>query len=191
MEGGNAASAAKRTSQRIGAHHLFNKVTPVNAKFEVRLGTDTSRTIKNFVNDRSEGHKLLLVDSDGDVDGDALAHLRSQGKALHDGVSVADVHLMTHSMETFREDRPPGGPWLVADSEGLSKTYPKLNAGKLPSGDLERCDRKAVQKALKSAIGKPYGKIDGLAALRHLDPTVIAARCPAAKRFFERLKNAQ
>jgi len=180
MEGGNAESAARRAHQRIGAHDLFNRVTPLNAKFEVRLGTNTVRTIKNFVNDRSEGHILLLVDSDGDVEGDQVAYLRSKGKELPAEVSVADVHLMTHSMET----------WLVADSIGLSKTYPNLKAEKLPSDDLERRDRKAVQKALEAAIGRRYDKIVGLAALQHLDPAAIATRCPAAGRFFERLRNA-
>ncbi len=152
MEGGDATTAAKRTHQRLGAHDLFNKVTPLNAKFAVQLGTNTDRTIRNFANDRSEGQILLLVDSDGDVEGDQLAYLRSRNKELPVGVSVDDVHLMTHSMET----------WLVADSVGLSKTYPKLNAAKLPSGDLERRERKAIEKALEGAIGEPYNKIFGM-----------------------------
>ncbi len=181
MEGGNATSAARRARQRLGAQHLFNRETPANAKFEVRLGTNTVRTIKNFVNDRSEGCVLLLVDSDGDVEGDPLAYLRLRGKELPDRVSVADVHLMTHSMET----------WLVADPAGLSRTYPELKARKLPSDDLERRDRKAIQKAIEMAIGKPYDKIVGIAALQHLEPTAIAARCPAAARFFDRLRNAE
>ena len=181
MEGGDSKSAAKRANQRLGAQDLFNKVTVDGAKFEVRLGTNTDRTLKNFTGDRSQGHVLLLVDSDGNVDGEPIAHLRSQGKSLPDGVDVADIHLMIHTMET----------WMVADPVGLRKTFPLLKVDKLRTNDLEGRDRQHIGRALKLAIGEPYDKIVGLAALRHLDPIAIETRCPSAKRFFDRLRNAE
>lgn len=182
MEGGDSKSGARRQWQRIPASDLFKKVTTPGATFEVSLGRNTDSTISNFVNDGRRGHVLLLVDSDGTVETDAISYLRAQGKTLPADVAASDVHLMVHTMET----------WLVADPTGLSLTFTRLDANKLPSDRLEERDRHDILRALNRALGGAgsYDKVKGLSALAHLDPATIEIACPSAHRFFDRLRAA-
>lgn len=108
-----------------------------------------------------DAFNVLLVDSEGPVNGGPCRHLESRDKWPLSGIADERCHLMVQMMEA----------WFVADAEALKKFYGDgFNANALPKNpNVEEIDKKDLEKALKQATDKTtkgeYAKIRHAAKL--------------------------
>jgi hypothetical protein len=85
--------------------------------------------------------------------------------------------------------------WLIADINNLSNYFGNGFRGQLLRDwpDLEQVDKATIIKALKSATSEcrtHYEKGDvSFEILETTSPSEVEQRCPAAKRFLDRLRS--
>lgn len=132
---------------------------------------------------------LLLVDSeDLVVDGNTeWAHL-TDGKPWirPSGSGDHDAYLMVPCMET----------WILADREALKRIFhdcwrdsalpqwPKLET--VPKASILQALKRATEGCGKKAYAKGKRSFE---ILKVIDPAIVAAKCPGAKRLLDRLRN--
>lgn len=127
---------------------------------------------------------MLLVDSEGPVEGEPRAHLYARdGWNLND-VDDRSVHLMVQTMEA----------WIVADVDVLRGYYgQRFNQGALPrTVDLERVSKPTLEHSLQRATERTqkgrYKKIAHASdLLKRIDAEQVKARCRHCGRLFDEL----
>ncbi len=150
---------------------------------------DTYSDFCTAVQTRKSGElPLLLVDSEHLVQKghDAWKHLKAEDNwAKPAGAGAEDAFLMVVCMET----------WLIADRKALQRYFRDCWRDKaLPQWpELEVLEKEKVIQALKKAAadcGKrryAKGKVS-FEVLGAIDPAVVEAACPSAKRLLDRLR---
>lgn len=130
---------------------------------------------------------LLLVDSEAPVTDIAQpwAHLKSRdGWDQPVGAADQQAHLMVQVMET----------WLLADPSALQEVF-GLDASRIPQWPrLEQVAKVTLNDVLARVTGLPLDggrgslKSKAFAVLARVRVDVLAAKCPAAARFFESIR---
>lgn len=145
---------------------------------------ETFRAFWNSLNDGDVSIVVLLVDAEGPVDAEPLAHLQERETWNLTGVNDDSVHLMVQAMET----------WIVADADALAGYYGQhFNAAALPqASNLEHVVRRDVNGALRQATARTqkgrYQKIKHASdLLQRIDPATVQARCRHCRRLFDEL----
>ena len=101
------------------------------------------RGFRNALRNGDDGIVVLLVDSEGLVQGAPRAHLHARDRWELTGVEDTAVHLMVQTMET----------WIVADMDTLSGYYgQRFNQRALPRATDGGCSV-AVRHALRQVDG--------------------------------------
>lgn len=132
----------------------------------------------------SEAFNVLLVDSEGPVEGTPSEHLtRTDGWDLS-GASADQVHLMVQAMEA----------WLVADPDSLARFYgqgftasaiPRTkNVEAIPIDDLVPALERATRATSKGKYHKTHHAFE---LLGRLDPATVRSRAPHCDRLFQKL----
>lgn len=180
-------------SAYFGRTHLGNKRRP-------RMVASGSRqnAFDDFRTAKSQGKPaLLLVDSEDAVDAQCqlpvarpdqskpwahLANRDSWNKPSH--ATESDCHLMTQCMES----------WLVCDWETVKRYFGQGFASKHgPKGGIEAISKADVLELLKNASkrSKTKGEYqkgrDSFKLLAEIDPAMVCAASPWAKRFVDEL----
>lgn len=191
MEGGGD-SAANKSAIRVGMSEFLSDIRESARSKRSRWkvvacgGRDAAHDAFTQAQENSpEFFNVLLVDSEEQVSGEAVAHLRARdGWALE--VDADRVHLMAQIMET----------WLVADAEGMEQYYgQRFKRSALPrASDLESVSKADVEQALDKATERTtkgrYHKIRHASdLLKKIDPSVVRERCRYCRRLFEVLLN--
>jgi len=129
---------------------------------------------------------LLLVDSEGPVQGSKIKHLVNRDTWDMTNIQEVVVHLMTQCMEA----------WIVSDVDTLATFYKQnFHRNALPvRQNLEEEPKNDLLKALEAATRHTqkgnYGKIRHASKLLALvDPNKAQARCPGCKTLFAWLGN--
>lgn len=129
---------------------------------------------------------ILLVDSEGQVNGEPYEHLKNRDGWNIDREYCDRIHLMAQTMET----------WIVADQETLSKFYGSGFARNALSQkhNLEEVSKVEVAKSLNLATQKTrkgrYHKIKHASKLLgKIQPEIVRNKCPHCKRLFTVLEN--
>ena len=129
---------------------------------------------------------VLLVDSEGPVLGqDSWDHVRvrsGDGWSRPDGASVDQLHVMVQAMEA----------WFHADKNALLHYYGQcFKAGALGRRpDIENIPKadlfEGMRRATKDCENGEYSKgRDSFKILSRIDPALVEAASPCAKRFLE------
>lgn len=154
---------------------------PVGA-ITVITGGSTGSTYNCFIASRNGSPSLLLVDSEGPVQGAPSEHVSRHGKGQ--APPDDDCHLMVQCMES----------WLVADAAALEKYFKRGFDGKaLPQRDnIEEEPKAEVLSKLRREVAKTpkqkYHKLNhGAVLLGQIDPTVVRQRAPHCDRLLRRL----
>lgn len=132
----------------------------------------------------SEAFNVLLVDSEGPVEGSPIEHLTKNDGWDLSGASADQVHLMAQAMEA----------WLIADPDGLAEFYsqgfaanaiprPK-NVENILKDDLEPALKLATRRTRKGEYHKTRHAFDLLA---QIDPAKVRSRAPHCERLFQAL----
>ena len=142
------------------------------------------RGFRNALRNGDDGIVVLLVDSEGLVQGAPRAHLHARDRWELTGVEDTAVHLMVQTMET----------WIVADMDTLSGYYgQRFNQRALPRAtDLERVGKQDIENSLQRATERTqkgrYRKIAHASdLLKQIDPDTVQARCRHCRRLFDEL----
>jgi hypothetical protein len=131
-----------------------------------------------------DAYNVLLVDSEGPVEGTPSEHLaETEGWDLS-GASADQVHLMVQSMEA----------WLVADSDSIARFYGKgFTASAVPkTKNVETIAKDDLVPALKRATrgtkkGEYHKTRHAFDLLAQIDPAKVRSRAPHCERLFQTL----
>lgn len=189
VEGGGDSRSTRDTC-REGFRKLFGKVVRPGASLRVIASGGRGRAFENFcdgLRDHSDETVLLLVDSEGPVNGTVWEHLRSRvGDGWVRPASATEEHayLMVQCMEA----------WFVADRVAVANYYGKgFHSGALPrQPNVEQIPKQRVQDALKRAARQTdkqtYHKTrDGLVLLGLIDAQKLRTGSMHAGRLFDAL----
>ena len=128
---------------------------------------------------------ILLVDSEGLVAGNLLAHLAHRDNWIIPASKADNVHAMVQTQES----------WIVCDTAALQKYYGAgFRASSLPvHPDIEQVDRRDVARSLDRATERSkkgtYHKINhGGDVLTVISPALVRARSAHCERLFVTLK---
>jgi hypothetical protein len=132
----------------------------------------------------SEAFNVLLVDSEGPVEGPPGEYLTTTEEWDLSGASADQVHLMVQAMEA----------WLIADPETLARFYgqgfaasalPKAKiVENIPKDDLVPALKRATRGTTKGEYHKTRHAFDLLA---QIDPEKVRSRAPHCERLFQTL----
>ncbi|MEM9594306.1 MAG: DUF4276 family protein [Acidobacteriota bacterium] len=190
--GGNSKSL--RSDCRQAFAKFFGRAGLAGRRPRVRACGPRSEAYKSFRRAVEEGQGtsrqsvLLLVDSEGPVEGDdPWRHLEAREQdqwAKPPGSTAEQCHLMVQTMES----------WFLADPKALAEHFGAgFDPKALPRSEfVERVPREQVAqslaKATRGAKGKRYDKgRDSFRILMRLDPGKVRAGSPWARRFLEAL----
>jgi len=189
VEGGGD-SRSTRDACREGFRKLFGKVVRPGAPLIVIASGGRERAFENFcdgLRDHSDETVLLLVDSEGPVNGTVWEHLRSRAGAgwLRPARATEEhAHLMVQCVEA----------WFVAGKATLANYYGKgFHSGALPrQANVELIPKQRVQDALRQAAQQTkketYDKTrDGPALLGLIDTGKLQTSSMHAGRLFDAL----
>ena len=145
---------------------------------------ETFRGFRSALRRGDDDIVVLLVDSEGPVEAEPLAHLHARdGWNLND-VDDRTVHLMVQMMEA----------WIVADVDALRSYYgQRFNQGALPrTDDLERVGKPTLENSLQRATERTrkgrYKKIAHASdLLKRIDAEQVKTRCRHCGRLFDEL----
>ncbi len=132
---------------------------------------------------------ILLVDAESAVTHkspwDHVATREGDKWVRPKGATEEQLHLMVECMES----------WFLADPRALAAFYGRgFHASKLPTGKPESLSKADLYSKLKEATKDTktkgsYGKgAHSFKLLATLDPSLVAAACPWAAKFFESLR---
>lgn len=191
MEGGGQ-NQGTRTALRLGMEAFLADIKTAcrqrNWRWKLVCCGPRNEAYQRFRNARKSmdaGIVVLLVDSEGDVDGLAPAdHLTAfDGWDFH-GVDGNRIHLMVQTMET----------WIVADAVALRAYYGRgFREDVLPQHqNLEDVSKADVAQALDRAtqgtgIGKYHKIRHARQLLQRINPKTVRRRCGHCERLFEML----
>jgi hypothetical protein len=193
MEGGGNTSATKAALRQGMDDFLIGLKNSARAKsWHWKLvccgGRDQAfNAFKNARNSNSSTIVVLLVDSEGPVNGRPCNHLIARDSWDMAGVPDDDVFLMVQTMEA----------WIVADLGALQSYYGQRFGGNaLPkANDLDTVSKIDVANALDQATRRAtpkgiYKKIRHASdLLKRIDPQIVRQRCPSCDRLFVGLEN--
>lgn len=142
---------------------------------------------KTAVKKHPDALVVLLVDSEGEVNGSPDEHLRSRDAWDTKGLAADRLQLMVQTVEA----------WLIADPEALSAYYGqgfllnalpnRKNVEEIPKKELERCLLHATSKTKTKG---PYHKIRHCAdLLSRLSSAVVRQRAKHCDRLFTCLES--
>ncbi len=188
--GGSTRDEQKRLRQ--GFINLFTKVLGDAPKPSVICSGgrgNTFREFKNAIAKRADALCLLLVDSEGPVQGDnPWDHVKThRGDEWErpEGVTDEQLHLMVQVMEA----------WLVADPDALKGYYGQgFKPNKLPNANnVETIDKEDLYQKLDAATKDSktkgaYDKSHGFALIGLISPDTLSPRAQWAARLFLTLK---
>lgn len=128
---------------------------------------------------------ILLVDSEGPVDGKPWEHLHNRDGWKKPSAADDQCHLMVQTMES----------WFIADLKALEKFYGQgFNASAIPKHvDVEKVEKKQVSSALRDASRQThekgrYHKIRHASKLlERIDPETVRGRAPHCDRLLKTL----
>jgi len=150
---------------------------PRNAAFEA---------FKNSLHANPGAVNLLLVDSEGELQGTPWRHLELRDGWPPIGISDDRCHLMVQAMES----------WLIADRTALAHFYgPNFNPNQIPGNqNVEEIDRHILLVGLKHATRNTtkgeYQKVRHASQLLALlDVNAVRGRAPNCERLFSTLQN--
>lgn len=194
MEGGGQKANTKAELRR----GMDEFLQPIKSMFRERnwhwklvLCGGRKETFSKFVaalNSQSNKHHIviLLVDSEGQVNGEPYEHLTEQ-----DGWNINRelcdlIHLMVQTMET----------WIVADQEALSNFYgsgfarnvlpQQHNIEEVPKAKVAR----SLYLATRNSVKGEYHKIRHASKLLgKMQPEIVRDKCPHCNRLFTVLEN--
>ncbi|MCX6594703.1 MAG: DUF4276 family protein [Acidobacteria bacterium] len=130
---------------------------------------------------------VLLVDSEGPVRTNPLAHIAQLNSIVPGLLNEDQVHLMVQLMEA----------WLLSDPDALHLYFGRgFRKREVPSVELEEIPKASIESALAEAsascdspyIAGQHGR-RAFEILATVDPQKLQAACPSAKRFFDYLRN--
>lgn len=131
-----------------------------------------------------DAFNVLLVDSEGPVNGKAWDHLHTRDKWKKPSAADDQCHLMVQTMES----------WLIADLKALETFYGQnFNASAIPRhDDVEQVEKKRVLSALEDASRQTqkgrYHKIRHASKLLALiDPETVRRKAPHCDRLLKTL----
>ena len=191
MEGGGQ-NQGTRTALRLGMEAFLAEIKTAcqqrNWGWKLVCCGPRNEAYQRFQNARKSmdaGILVLLVDSEGDVDGLAPAdHLAAFDRRDFHGVDGNRIHLMVQTMET----------WIVADAAALKAYYGRgFREDVLPQHqNLEDVSKDDVAQALDRATqGTEKGKYHKIRHARQLlqriNPKTVRRRCRHCERLFETL----
>lgn len=198
VEGGGDNNPSLATECRKGFSKFITQAGICNRPKIIACGSRIT-AFKDYCTARKKGEPaLLLVDSEAPIDASLergtpetwqpWAHLkRRQGDewTKPDNADDIDCHFMVQCMEY----------WILADPITLEKFYGKnFKKSQLPSTvSLEHADKSAVGSGLKMATkDTPKGEYSkgkhSFELLAQINPELVMAKSPWAKRFVEELK---
>ena len=136
---------------------------------------------------------FLLVDSEEQMQGNALEHLKQRERAqswnFPSSVAPEHVYLMVECMEA----------WILADPEALKTFYndpkPCLSEREIPAQAPTGLGKTRVYEALKQATrncsskGEYHKGNHSFKLLELVNPATVSAKCGEAKRFLDSLKH--
>jgi hypothetical protein len=191
VEGGGDATSKARL--REGFVRLFNSLRLEalrrNVRFRVVPGGSRTDTFKEFETSRATRGPgalvILLVDSEGPVQGTPREHLAASDRWDLSTVSDDQVHLMVEVMES----------WFIADPESLSLYYGQNFApGSLPPNPNVEAVSKAdvldgLVRATRRTQKREYHKTrHAFDILARLAPEKVRGRAPHCDRLFETIR---
>ena len=187
IEGGGEGKDL-RARFREGWNEFF-KSAGVDSRTKIVRGSGRDQTFDRFATAVEIGHPgtipLLLVDSE-----DRVARGHSVWQHLHvrdnwsqpSGTGDDQAFLMVQIMET----------WFLADRAALQKYFgARFRRNALKNWpNLENVPKSTVFDVLEKATSKHYskGKVS-FELLARINPTLVEAACPHAKRLLDRLRN--
>lgn len=187
MEGGGDSTASKAAiRQGMGEflHEIRDRVR--ERRLTWKLVACGSRNwahdaFTHAVRTQSQAFNILLVDSEGPMNGTPREHLNARD-GWHLGGDEEAFHVMVQSMET----------WIVADGNALRQYYRQgFLENALPAAeDLETVAKTDVVRALVHATRGTqkgaYRKIDHASEiLARVDPAQVMRRCGHCRRLFD------
>ncbi len=192
IEGGGD-SALQDTLFREGWQAFFQKAGLAGRMPKTFRGSGRNATFDAYQTavrlKKADDLPLLLVDSEDLVSDDITewAHLAGRdGWAKPLNSSEADAFLMVCCMET----------WFLADREALKRFFHDCwRDNAVPQWpDLEAIPKETIFEKLALATAacgkKAYAKGKrSFEILKVIDPAIVEAKCPGAKRLLDRLRN--
>jgi hypothetical protein len=193
VEGGGDQRSGK-AAIREGFSKFLGSVREKARAHRVRWNIIACGSIGNAVEDyrnalirHPDAFNVLLVDSDGPVDGPPAEHLRMNAGFDMSDLSPDQIHLMVQVMEA----------WVISDAEALNRFYGVgLNANALPRHmNIEEVAKEAVYQGLKTATRNTtkgeYHKIrHGPKILAMLTVQKVRERAPHCDRLFTLLEES-
>ncbi len=191
VEGGGDAKSTK-IALREGFDRFLGelkaKARQCRLGWRVVLGGGLDETVKDFqlaVRNHPAAMNMLLVDSDGPVEGTARQHLAGK-LARSSDLEESQCHLMVQVMES----------WLIADVEALERFYGSgFQRSAIPGGeDVEQVAKDRVltglERATRNTVKRKYHKImHGGKLLGIVRPAVVRTKASCCNRLFETLES--
>jgi hypothetical protein len=188
VEGGGDATSKSRLREGLTRFLNGPRLEALRRRVRLRVVPGGSRTdtFKEFEmackTRRSGALVLLLVDSEGPVQGTPMEHLSAVDRWDLSLMSDDQLHLMVEVMEA----------WFVADPDSLSSFYGQdFAARSLPANPIVEAVRKAdILSALNRATrrtqkGEYHKTRHAFDLLARIDPEKVRRRAPHCQRLFD------
>jgi hypothetical protein len=189
VEGGGDASRTRR-QLRLGMSAFLRDLVAIARDKKVKWHlvacggrNEAYDDFQTAVRTHPDAFNVLLVDSEGPVEGKAREHLAGRERwECTEGEN--QYHLMAQAMEA----------WLLADPEALETYYGKKFVAKpLPKrSNVEEIPKDALEPALQAATrhtprGTYHKTRHGFDLLEKIDPSKVRQRAPHCKLLFDTL----
>jgi len=191
VEGGGDATSKARLREGLTRFLNGSRLEALRRGVRLRVvpggsRTDTFREFEaNYAAGRAGALVLLLVDSEGPVQGTPKEHLTASERWDLSTVSDDQVHLMVEVMEA----------WFVADRESLRIYYGQnFASGSLPATTTVEAVSKAdvltglVRATRRTQKGEYHKTRHAFELLTLIDPEKVRKRAPHCQRLFDTIR---
>ncbi len=184
FEGGGDRAEGKAKMRR-GLTDFLGRVVDRRRLKVIACGAEAIRDYLSGRGADADDRRLLLVDSEGSVQGSPGEHVSRLGGAAVGPQPDDDCHLMVQCMEA----------WLIVDIATLSAHFgPGFGDARLPKHTIiEDAAKRQVLEGLDAAVRaidreRSYHKInDGATLLGRIDPDLVRRRAPHCDRLLNEL----